>query len=191
MDPDITQKLLDLRIESLKMVLESFRKDYAVHEDIFSKLDQKAQSIVGLAGAFLAAALAFVKFEELGKLFATVGVFGLLILSASIFILIYVVAASVWATGIRACPLPPKPTTLLTAAEDILRLESTALSLDHFENNIRHEIGFWKTVNEGIANINQDKSKTIVNAQISLSIAIILIAILLFVVILAIFIKPN
>lgn len=191
MPTDISLKLLELRIESLKMVLESFRKDYTVQEDVFSKLDQKAQGIISLAGAFLAAALAFVKLDELGNLFNTVGVFGVLILALSIVILICVVGASVWATSLRQCPLPPQPSILLETTEDVLRLGHDDLSFHHFENNIRQEIGFWRLTNEAFEVINNDKSGTIITAQIGLALAILLIGILLLVILIAVYVTPQ
>jgi len=175
----------ECRTKALERVLETFRREYEEQAKIFSVLDQKAQATTALAGVFLAAVLAFVKVEELERLFALLGGPGFWILSILISALIAVVVLGLYGTSLKDCPLPPKPEDLLQAMEDVL--DYPAAQRVHFANLLTQEIALWKPIVEDYLRVNEEKSRVIFNAQFVLSLAIIGVALLLLILVLVIY----
>jgi hypothetical protein len=174
--------VVDFRRSLLQALIQTGADNYKENARIAGVLDDKAQKTGAIAGAFLAAGLAYVKSENFGSsspLNRLVGSPGLVLLSLSIGLFLLATVFSLVVMWTRTIPVPMSFADVEEMTFDLLRLTDNELTTERQEDYFRDESHIWKGTLQRQVRVNTDKARSLRAAQISLALSIIVIALLL------------
>lgn len=167
----------DFRLEIVRSLIDAAAENYKENTRINSVIDDKAQKIAGIAGVFLAAALAFLKVDSL-SVWPLNRLRILISLTTAIILIICCIAFCLRVMWIRAFPGLPSLSSLSDMSSDLLSIPGAELNL--------YEEDYWKLRAQGWQEIirNQEstigsKSGVLFRAQLALALAMFDIAVLL------------
>jgi hypothetical protein len=158
---------------ALLEVLAVYQADYDDAAQHGRNIEGKAQASITLAGIFLAAGFALVR--ELDP--ATEWwVRGLLLLSAVALMLAVVFA--VLALKVRSVTAPPSGADLEKLVDDVFRAPDADTLSEDSRNLVYERIRSWKHCVERRKAVNADKARHLLQAQLALLAAVVLVALL-------------
>jgi hypothetical protein len=167
----------NFRLEILKSLVEAGSERYKENTRINSLLEDKAQKIAGLAGVFLAAALAFMKIDTLSVWpFNRLRI--LIPLGIAIALLVCCIGFCLAVMWVRQIPGPPTFEALNQLKADLWPITS---GLETYEEGYWGDrSALWKNVVDEQSSLIGSKGKRVLLAQITLASAMFAVAILLF-----------
>jgi hypothetical protein len=170
----------EFRVATARAVAEASSEAFKEYVRVNSLLDDKAQKTAGLAGAFLAAAVAFIKIDSLSA-WPLNRLRVLIPLMLTIVLLIFCVGfclAVIWA---RRVPGLPTIALLEKLKNDLAKIPDTALQ--------SYEVGYWETRSGVWRSILDEhglyisaKSRKLVTAQILLAVCMLTVGFVLLVI---------
>jgi len=167
----------DFRLEILKSLVEAGSERYKENVRINSLLEDKAQKIAGLAGVFLAAALAFIKIDTLSQWpFNRLRI--LFLLGAAISLLVCCIGFCLSVLWVRSIPGPPTFQALNKLKANLWPI--TSRLEDYEEGYWGDRATLWQNVVNEQFSLIAAKSKRLLLGQITLASAMFTVAVLLF-----------
>jgi len=167
----------NFRLEMVRSLIDGAAENYKENTRINNVIDDKAQKIAGIAGVFLAAALAFLKVDSL-SVWPLNRLRILISLTAAIILIICCIAFCLRVMWIRAFPGLPSLSSLAGINADLLSIPDADLHL--------YEEDYWNLRAQGWQEIIKDqestiasKSRVLFRAQLALALAMFDIALLL------------
>lgn len=167
----------DFRLEILKSLVEAGSERYKENIRINSLLEDKAQKTAGLAGVFLAAALAFIKIDTLSAWpFNRLRI--LIPLVVAVALLVCCIGFCLAVMWVRQMPGPPTFEALNQLKTDLWPITS---GLEPYETGYWGDRStLWKNVVDEQSSLVGSKAKRVLFAQIALAAAMFAVAFLLF-----------
>jgi hypothetical protein len=166
------------RLEILKSLVDVGSEAYKENVRINSILEDKAQKTVGLAGVFLAAALAFLKIETLSQWpFNRLRI--LIPLAVSIALLVCCVSFCLAVMWVRAISGPPTFISLNQLKNDLWSFSGDALE-QYEESYWGDRATLWQAVINQHMPLLKSKAKRLRVAHVALALAMLVVAFLLF-----------
>ena len=166
----------DFRLEILKSLVEAGIERFKENIRINSLLEDKAQKTAGLAGVFLAAALAFVKLDTLSAWpFNRLRI--LIPLAIAIVLLVCCIGFCLAVMWVRSIPGPP---TFAALDELKSNLWSVASGLGAYEEGYWGDRSqLWQNVVNEQSSLIDSKAKRLLKGQATLAAAMLVVAIML------------
>ncbi|MGZ4858296.1 MAG: hypothetical protein ACXV5R_09050 [Candidatus Angelobacter sp.] len=167
----------DFRLEILKSLVEAGSERYKENIRINSLLEDKAQKTAGLAGVFLAAALAFIKIDTLSAWpFNRLRI--LIPLVVAVALLVCCIGFCLAVMWVRQMPGPPSFKALNQLKTDLWPITS---GLESYEAGYWGDrSALWQNVVDEQSSLIGSKAKRVLFAQITLAAAMFAVAFLLF-----------
>ena len=167
----------EFRLEILNSLVEAGSEEYKENVRISSLLEDKAQKTAGLAGVFLAAALAFIKvdtlsvwpFNRLRVLFA---------LAAIIVLLVSCIGFCLAVMWLRAMPSRPTLESLNRLKSDLWPIPLADLAA-YEEGYWGDRCGLWQVVTKEQSRLIKSKAHRLLTAHVILALATLVVALLL------------
>jgi len=172
----------DFRRSVLQALVQTGSDNYKENARIAGVLDDKAQRTGAIAGAFLAAGLAFIKPENFGPsspLTQVAGLPGVVLLASCIGLLFVSTIFSLIVMWVRPVPVPVSFSVLEEVTGDLLGFADNDLTSERQENYFRDQGYIWKGTLQRQVQVNVDKARSLRAAQISLALSISMVALLL------------
>ncbi|HEU0049719.1 MAG TPA: hypothetical protein VFQ43_19180 [Nitrososphaera sp.] len=175
-------ELIEFRRLILQSLVQVGTDEYKENVRILGVLDDKAQKTGAIAGAFLAAGLAFIKPENFGTaapLSQLAGSPGLLLLGLGIGLLLMSTVLALRVMWVRSAPTPPRLVELAKMADHLLELSPDELVQERQENYFRDQARTWESVLSEQDRLSDIKASNLRLAQLTLVSAIVLLALIL------------
>lgn len=167
----------DFRLEILKSLVECGSERYKENIRVNSLLEDKAQKTAGLAGVFLAAALAFIKVDTLSVWpFNRLRI--LIPLAAAVALLVCCIGFCLAVMWVRAIAGPPTFQALDQLKTDLWTINT---GLEPYEEGYWGErAALWQNVVDDQSALINSKAKRLLIGQLTLASAMLAVALLLF-----------
>jgi hypothetical protein len=151
---------------------------YKENARILSLLDDKAQKAAGLAGVYLAAALAFLRQDSLNMLKAVEGKTGIVLLAVALALLVICVLIGGLVMWSRKLKLPPNPNVIYEVCDVLLSRPGSPTDAER-ESHLRDQIKGWNLALHAQDGIIAKKSRLLLSMQWVLIAAMAVVATLL------------
>jgi hypothetical protein len=159
------------KLDLLKDALACAPENYKDNVRIITGLDDKAQKMGTIAGVFLGVLLALVKPDQLSTLVGLIGQTGIWVVTFVILLLIVCVGLSLWCMWTKVIP-PPLSMKHLTYISD--NIDPSQLPAE--EDYCNERIAVWRKCIEAQSNVATSKQKRVLWAQVTLAVAMAVIA---------------
>ncbi|MGH9928096.1 MAG: hypothetical protein ACREA9_02600, partial [Pyrinomonadaceae bacterium] len=176
--PDEIEKMIELRREVAKNLVESCRVEHKDASGTFAALDTKAQNTIMVAGIFMAGALAFFRGDVLQQLVAVGSRLILVLLGLAVLTLILAITLCIYAMVTREVSIS-EPRLFEEQAQVILNEPPDLLS-DLYERYLFYQANHLNDLSSEIRKVNNTKATAIKSGQVFLAIATLFVALLLF-----------
>jgi hypothetical protein len=168
-----------LRAQLLEGVLAAYEREYRTQNAEFADIDGKAQATITVGGIFLAAALAFLKQDQLELAIATAGHFIVYIIGGVVLLLVASILSCTIAMKERWILGPLRAQGHQAIVDDLLKLNPQELTSERMANFVRDQVGVWREATTTMEKALDGKAKWVMWGQLLLTSAIILTAFLL------------
>ncbi len=173
------ERQTDLRRYLLESVVAVYDREYATQNGEFGDIDRKAQATITVGGIFLAAAVTFLKLDQLILLVAKSSIFTAYIIGAVVLLLVASILSCTIAMRERWIQGPLKAEGYLNIVNDLLKLDPQELNSERMANFLRDQVGVWREATTTMESVLEGKAKWVYWGQMFLTVAIVLTAALL------------
>jgi hypothetical protein len=172
----------DFRVALAKSLVDGAADHYNENTRINGVVDDKAQKVAGIAGVFLAAALAFIKIDNLSVWpFNRLRV--MILLALSVAFIICCIAFCLRVLWVRAFPGLPAFAWLKELQSDLFHLPVSELKDQHEASYWNDRASIWQGILEEQDRAIAAKGTWLFRAQLALALAMLTVAALLMVIV--------
>jgi hypothetical protein len=164
-------KKLDLLKDTLAIAPENYKDNVR----IITGLDDKAQKMGTIAGVFLGLFLTLVKPDQISNMLGLIGRTGIWVVTALTLTLLACIGLCLWCMWTKVIPPPLSMGHLKYIAESVAPDQDVGE-----EDYVKERIAIWQSCIKGQDEVAQSKRNRVFWAQVTLALAMVLIAGLLF-----------
>lgn len=153
--------------ELLCDALDSYKKEYRELVETWQNLDGKAQGVISVSGIFVAGMLAFIR-----ALLQSVAFLEQCLLTVSACLLVFSIILALSVQRLRAVSKSPQGELFESLVNDLVEFDDDQRS-QLISGYLRDQIKLWREVNCDVHDVNENKAKKLLWAQVLLVLAIL------------------